>query len=51
MQHNMIMPIVKKNQDEKYLVLDADTLAAVDEGLEGAASNPQRWTPEQVTKD
>ena len=32
-------------------VLDAQTLAALEEGLRMAAANPQRWTPEQVRAD
>jgi hypothetical protein len=32
-------------------VLDAVTLAALDEGLRMAASDPRRWSPDQVRED
>ena len=36
---------------EQVEVLDAETRAALEEGLQMANTDPQRWTPEEVRAD
>jgi len=45
------MPTLKDAKKRQPEVLDAASLAALEKGLEMAASDPRRWTPEQVRID
>lgn len=42
---------MQENGGNKPEQLDAETRAALDEGLRNAEANPKRWTPEQVRED
>ena len=45
------MPILDKAKNQEPEILDAETLAALEEGLKMADVDPRRWTPEQVRND
>jgi hypothetical protein len=51
--YNVTMRVLEKDKVEalETEVLDAATLAALDDGLKMADKDPRRWTPEQVRAD